>query len=122
MDYTSVRVVESQKAAGVRFTVRKMSFARRVELMELVRELARRAEFQAAGESAGEKMDAALARAEMDRLYVRWGVQAIEGLRVDGAEATPETLADAGPEDVFREALELVRRETGLNEAERKNC
>jgi len=115
-------MVESQKAAGVRFTVLKMSFGRRMKLMERVRELARRAEFLAAGESAGERMDAALARAEIDRLYVSWGVLEVRGLTVDGVEATPQILAETGPEELFREALELVRRETGLNEAERKNC
>ena len=30
-------------------------------------------------------------------------------------------LADAGPEDLFREALAAVRAEMGLNETERKN-
>jgi hypothetical protein len=108
--------------AGVRLTILKMSFGRRTELMGQVRELARRAEFLAAGESAGERMDAALARAQIDRLYVIWGLQAIAGLKVDGVEATPEILADAGPEELFREAVGLVRRETGLDEAERKNC
>src|SRR6202050_54848 len=121
MVYVSSRVGESQKAPGVRFTVRKMSFARRMELMERVRELARRVEFLAAGESAAERMDAALARAEIDRLYLSWGLQAIAGLRVDGMDATPELLAEAGPEELFREAVALVRHETGLNEAERKN-
>lgn len=122
MDYSSARVVESQKAAGVRFTVLRMSFGRRMELMGRVREMARRAEFLAAGESAAERMDAALARAEIDRLYVSWGIQAVAGLTVDGVEATPQVLAAAGPEELFREALGLVRRETGLDEAERKNC
>ena len=46
-------------------------------------------------------MDAALLRAEIDRLYVMWGVRGVSGLRVDGAEATPELLAEAGPEDVI---------------------
>lgn len=122
VDYASSRVVESQKVAGVRFTVLRMSFGRRMELMGRVRELARRAEFLAAGESAGERMDAALARAQIDRLYVSWGLQGIAGLKVDGVEATPEILAEAGPEELFREAVGLVRGETGLDEAERKNC
>ncbi len=121
MDYESSRVVESQKADGVRFTVLKMSFGRRTELMGRVRELAQRVEFLAAGESAAERMDAALARAEIDRLYVRWGLQSVAGLKVDGAEATPELLVASGPEELFREALGLVRHETGLDEAERKN-
>jgi hypothetical protein len=40
---------------------------------------------------------------------------------LDGSEASPQSLAEAGPEELFREALEAVRAETGLNEAERKN-
>jgi hypothetical protein len=120
MAYESVKVVESTAAAGVRYTVAKMSFARRVELMRQVRELARKMEFLEAG-SAGEKMDAALAQKEVDRLYLRWGLREIAGLQVDGAEATPESLAEAGPEELFREALAAVRAETGLSEAERKN-
>ena len=98
-----------------------MSFARRVELMRRVRELARRMEFLEAGSRPGDKMDAALLQAEIDRLYVAWGLRAIAGLEVDGAEATPELLAEAGPENLFREALAAVRAETGLSEAERKN-
>jgi hypothetical protein len=50
-----------------------------------------------------------------------WGLRAVSGLELDGADATPELLAEAGPEDLFREALAAVRAETGLTEAERKN-
>ena len=60
MTYESVERVESKVAEGVVYSVAKMSFARRMELMKRVRELARRAEFLAAGEDMGEKMDAAL--------------------------------------------------------------
>jgi len=107
--------------AGVQFTVLRMSFGRRMELMERVRELARKAEFLAAGTSVDDQMAAALTRAQIDRLYVSWGIRSIAGLKVDGKEATPELLAESGPEELFNEALGLVRRETGLNEAERKN-
>ncbi|MBZ5724874.1 MAG: hypothetical protein LAP87_07735 [Acidobacteriia bacterium] len=57
----------------------------------------------------------------MLQLYVTWGLRGVSGLHVDGAEATPETLAEAGPEDLFREALAAVRAETGLSGEERKN-
>ena len=98
-----------------------MSFGRRVELMRRVRELARRTEFLAASEEAGDKMDAALLQAEIERTYVMWGVKAVAGLAVDGVAAGPELLAEAGPEELFREALAAVRKETGLSEEERKN-
>jgi hypothetical protein len=119
--YASETVVESRTVPGVTFTIAKMSFGRRVELMRRVRELARRTEFLAASEEAGEKMDSALLHAEIERLYVMWGVKAVSGLAVDGSVAGPELLAEAGPEELFREALAAVRRETGLNEEERKN-
>ena len=121
MTYESVAVVESQAAPGVTFTVAKMSYGRRTELMRRIRDLARRMEFLAAGQEPGERMDAALLEAEIGRLYVSWGLRAISGLVVDGAEATPELLAESGPEDLFREALTAVQAQAGLNEKERKN-
>ena len=121
MTYESMAIVESQVASGVKFTVAKMSFGRRAELMRQVRELARKMEFLEAGQDPGQKMDGALLRVEMDRLYVRWGLRGVAGLDLDGVEATPESLAEAGPEDLFREALAAVRAQTGLSAAERKN-
>jgi hypothetical protein len=121
MNYESVRLVESQSAPGVTFTVAKMSFMRRVELMGRIRELARRMEFLEAGDGTGDKMDAALLQADIDRLYVSWGLLSVNGLQVDGADATPDSLAEAGPEELFREVLDAVKAETRLSEAERKN-
>ena len=119
--YASETVVESRTVPGVRFTIARMSFGRRVELMRRVRELARRTEFLAASGEGSDKMDAGLLHAEIERLFVMWGVKAVSGLAVDGSIAGPELLAEAGPEELFREALAAVRRETGLSEEERKN-
>ena len=119
--YSSEVAVESRAVPGVTITIAKMSFGRRVELMRRVRDLARKTEFLAASQEPGDKMDAALLHAEIERLYVTWGVKAVSGLAVDGRPAGPELLAEAGPEDLFREALAAVQRETGLSEEERKN-
>jgi hypothetical protein len=121
MEYESFKVVESAIESGVSYTVSRMSFARRLELMRQVRELARKSEFLASGQDAAGKMDSALLQAEIDRLYLTWGLREVHGLTLDGHPATPETLAVAGPEKLFREALSAVRGETGLSEAERKN-
>uniref|UniRef100_Q01Z35 Uncharacterized protein n=1 Tax=Solibacter usitatus (strain Ellin6076) TaxID=234267 RepID=Q01Z35_SOLUE len=112
--------VHSATHPGVKFRIARVSFARRVELMRRVRELSRRAEFLGAGQDPTDRMDAALLQAEIEQLYVAWGVKAVEGLTVNGIVASPEVLAD-GPEEVFREALAAVRRELGLSEEERKN-
>jgi hypothetical protein len=48
-------------------------------------------------------------------------VQALTGLEIDGVQATPDLLATAGPEELFREAVAAVKAECGLSETERKN-
>jgi hypothetical protein len=121
MTYESMDRVESAVASGVSYIIAKMSFSRRMDLMRRVRELARKAEFLDAGEDPGGKMDAALLHAEIDRLYLTWGLREVSGLDLDGKPATPESLADYGPEELFREALAAVRAATGLSAAERKN-
>ena len=121
MRFESTREVASQAAPGVTYWLRAMTFARRLELMRRVRELAGRLEFLQAGTDAEQKMDAGLLRAQIDREYVLWGLAAVSGLTVDGRAAGPELLVESGPEPLFREVLLAVRAETGLSEEERKN-
>jgi hypothetical protein len=121
MTYESVVTVESKVAPGVTFTLARMSFGRRLELMRQIRELAGRLEFLEAGREPKEQMDAALLRSEIDRIYLRWGLRGVTGLELDGLAATPESLTETGPEELFREAVEAVKATTGLNEDERKN-
>lgn len=121
MQYISYEVVDSKLAAGVSYTVAKMSFGRRVELTRRIRDLAGRKEFLEAGETAAEKMDAALLASEIDRLYLLWGLKELSGMELDGQPATPESLAASGPEELFREAVSAIKQRCGLSEAERKN-
>ena len=121
MTYEDTARVESTTMPGVHFTVRKISFGRRIELTQRIRELAERVEFLNAGESATEKLDAALLTAEIAKAYVLWGLVEVGGLELGGAPATPESLIARGPEALFREALEAVKRECGLSDEERKN-
>jgi hypothetical protein len=119
--YKSEVRVESAVVTGVWFLLQKMSLARRIELTRLIRDLAERVEFLNAGESPKEKLDAALLSAEIDRIYVLWGLSEVGGLELDGASATPESLVLCGPEELFREALTAVKAACGLSEDERKN-
>jgi hypothetical protein len=121
MGYETVVQVESKTSPGVTFAVAKMSFGRRVELMRRIRALAERVEFLDAGHTPEDQMDGALLRAEIDRVYLTWGLAGISGLELDGEPATPTALAEVGPEELFREALAAVKAETGLTETERKN-
>jgi hypothetical protein len=121
MEYQSTVRRESKSHPGVRFSVYRMSFGRRLELLRRVRELAARAEFLAAGNDPREKIEATLLAGEIDRLYLLWGLAGVEGLEVDGQAATPELLVEAGPEPLCREVLSAVRAEAGLDEEELKN-
>jgi hypothetical protein len=122
MTYESTRLVESQECGGVRFTVYRMSFGRRLELTRKVRELLGRLEFVRAGPAGNaEDAEAALLAGEIDREYARWGLASIEGLEIDGRAATPEDLIEKGPERLLAEVLAAIRREAGLEEEERKN-
>ena len=121
MEYTSFENIDSTVAPGVRYTLAKMSFGRRVDLMQRIREIAARKEFVEAGDTPDEKMEAALLASEIDRIYLLWGLKEVAGLELDGLPATPESLAASGPEELFREALAAVKQRCGLSEAERKN-
>jgi len=121
MEWSSSRVVTSSVHPGVEFVISRMSFGRRLELMRRVRDLAQRAEFFEAGCDEKNRMEASLLSAEIDKLYATWGIEEVRGLVLDGVPATPVSLLESGPETLCREAIDAVRSECGLNEAERKN-
>jgi hypothetical protein len=121
MTYESTVTVFSQCAPDVSYSIYRMSFGRRLELMRQVRETAARLDFLRAGANEADQMEARILAAEIEQLYVRWGVREVCGLEIDGEPATPETLASSGPEDLFAEAVQAVARECGLDEEERKN-
>lgn len=121
MNWLSSKVVASRERPGVEFVVGLMSFGRRIELMRRVRDLASRLEYFDAGQDARNGMEASLLGAEIDRLYVCWGIEEIRGLEIDGAPATVDSFVENGPEQLVFEALTAVKAECGLSENERKN-
>jgi hypothetical protein len=116
------RVVKRSHAQpGVEFVIARMTFGRRLGLMRQVRDLAARLEYFEAGREERHRMEASILAGEIDTLYVRWGLEAVRGLEIDGVPADVEALIERGPEDVFIEALTAIRAECGLTEAETKN-
>lgn len=121
MNYESYKVVESQSYPGVKLRIRRASFGRRIELLKHIRERAAKIEFLEGGHDPREKLEATLLASELDKIYLLWGLEGIEGLEIDGAPATPGLLASAGPEQLCGEALRAIKAELGLSEAEEKN-
>jgi hypothetical protein len=117
--YESAVVRDSAIYPGVCYRLDKMSFGRRLELMKAVREATAKIDFLDANGDAG-RMAAAILSVEVDRLYVRWGLKGVDGLLIDGTQATTESLLAAGPEELVQEALALIKSECGLDESEKK--
>ena len=121
MNYESSAAREAASVPGASFVLHRVSFGRRMELLRRIRELALKAECLAAGSEPLEKMEAALLAAEIDKAFVLWGLKELRGLAIDGEAASPRTLVESGPEELFREILSAVKAECSLTETERKN-
>lgn len=112
---------ESAAMDGIRYEIVRVSFGRRIELARRIREIGRKMEYLEAGSDARETLEATVLAAEIDRAYLEWGLLSVEGLEIDGAAATPETLVDRGPVELAMEILGRIKSECGMTEDERKN-
>src|SRR5271165_7613672 len=113
--WQSSTTVPSESWPGVEFIIARITFGRRMELLKRVRDLATRLEYFEAGREEKNRLEASLLGAQLDRLYIDWGLEEIRGLELDGEAATPLSLIERGPEDVFKEALAAVKAECGLS-------
>ena len=118
--YASLSWHDSKTIEGVRFAIKRISLAQRLDLNKRVRELTLRHEFLKAG-PAPDQLEAAWADLLVRKLYVEWGLARLEGLSIDGETATLELLIDKGPEELVDEVVSAIQDETGLSEEERKN-
>jgi hypothetical protein len=120
VDHSSSAWFEAESYAGVRYRIARVSVNRRIELAKKIREIGSRLEFLEAGD-AREKLEAMVLSGEIERAYLEWALEAVEGLRIDGEVATPSLLMERGPAALAAEILERIKSECGLNADERKN-
>ena len=118
--YTSVSWHLSEAFQGVRFGIRRVSLLQRIELTKKVRELSSKYDFLKAGDAL-EQTEATMADLLVRRLYIEWGLESIEGLKIDGNSATVELLIEKGPERLSDEIVTAIRATLELSEDERKN-
>ena len=90
-------------------------------MIQQVKERAKKLEFHQAGDSLEDILGSSLLTCEIERIYLEWGLIGVEGLEIDGAPATKESLFDCGPEPLCKEIIEAVKSEIFLTELERKN-
>ena len=114
---------------GVKFCLKKMTEGRRIklrlalaaaqaELMDVLTEASNAKDNEV-------KLAGLLNQVEsirgntIDPLYVRWGVKSIEGLQIDGQDATVDLLIEEGPPELYQEILSRVKKEAGLSDEEK---
>ncbi len=119
--YESSVWFDAETRAGVRYGIRRVSFGRRIDLARRIREVGSKMEYLEAASDAREKLEAAVLAVEIDRAYLEWGLIGVEGLEIDGAAATPETLIETGPVELAAEILARIKAQCVLTEDERKN-
>ncbi|SRR5579884_1867710 len=119
-EYSSLVWHNSERRPGVRFATRQMSLAQRIALTKQVRDLMLRHDFLKGGDTA-DQLQATLGDLLSRRLYVEWGLAHIEGLSIDGTNATVELLIEHGPEDLTQEIANAIISDLHLTEEERKN-
>jgi len=120
VSYSSLSWRQSKTIEGVRFAIRRVSLAQRLELNKRVRELTLQYEFLKAGPAA-DQLEATWADLLVRKLYIEWGLAGLEGLSIDGETASVELLIDKGPEELVDEIVSALQEEIGLSEEERKN-
>lgn len=121
VDYSSIITFDSATQPGVSFTIAKVSLARRLELTRTIRSLLRELEYEAAGKSVTARLSAAEMALAIERAYIAWGLIRVDGLLIDGVEATPKSIVEFAPEPLCREIATAIRKQCYLSDAERKN-
>lgn len=119
--YSSSLWFDAESLPGVRYRITRISVGRRIELAKKIREIGRRLEFLEAGSDVREKLEAAVLAGEVERAYLDWALESVEGLVIDGEAATPLVLIERGPVELAAEILRRIQSECGLTEDERKN-
>jgi hypothetical protein len=120
VEHSSLAWRQSQTMPEVRFAIKRISLANRLELTGQLRELTLRYDFLNAGETS-EQLEAAMSDLLVRKLYVEWGLAEIQGLTIDGEAATPALLIQKGPETLTGEIIAAIREEIELSDDERKN-
>lgn len=119
--YASETIFESAVLPPVRFVLRRMSAARRLELLARMQELASQLEMLRASDALDDRVQAEALRIRIDLEYLRWGLKELHGLEIDGIAGETESLFERGPEALLKEIVDRIRAECELSGEERKN-
>jgi hypothetical protein len=111
----------SETNPGLTFIILRPSFKRRSMLIGQVRELGRNLQFLEAGQGISDRLESYYIHAQIDEMYLRWGLVEVRGMEIDGETITIESLIEKGPERLSREIIDRIKDQCSLTEHERKN-
>lgn len=112
---------ESAVVAGVWFRVKRMTLRQRIKLLEEIYPLYNDAEFLKAGETAIERLAAQVKTLKLQEILLRWGIESIGGLVVDGREVAAHEVSEEAPAELAAEILQRVQEAAGLTKEQEKN-
>lgn len=112
---------ESSVAEGVWFRVRRMTLRQRIQLLEDLYPLYTEAEFLKGGATEAERLMAQVKTLKLQEILLRWGVESVGGLVVNGRELTARELSENAPEELAAEMVQRVQEAAGLTEKQEKN-
>jgi len=121
MHYNSTIQYESSTIPGVRFTLWRLSFGKRLELLRRVHGLAAKQEFFTASQTVESQYGAAILEQEVQQVYLQCCLVQVEGMLIDGEPASTEILIHRGPESLVEEITSAIHRQMGLTAEEQKN-
>jgi len=98
-----------------------MSLLRRQRLMQELGTLAQEVAFQKANGDVAGDIPATELQTRIDEKVMRTALLEIEGLKIDGQAATPESVIASGPVSLSREIAEAIAEESSLSGNARKN-
>ncbi|MCZ2155381.1 MAG: hypothetical protein LC114_16010 [Bryobacterales bacterium] len=121
MHYSSTVQHDSRTTPGVKFTLWRLSFGKRLELLRRVHSLAGTHEFCTASQTVESQYEAAILEKAMQQIYLECTLVQVEGLLIDGEPASTDTLLHRGPENLVEEIISAIHHYMGLSAEEQKN-
>ncbi|MBV6430872.1 MAG: hypothetical protein IANPNBLG_00992 [Bryobacteraceae bacterium] len=119
--YSSTLQHESRSIPGVTFTLERLSFGKRLELLRRVHALAGKLEFCAASETVASQFEAAILEKSIQQIYLECCLVQVQGLLIDGEAASVDILLQRGPGSLVEEIATTIQGQMTLSAEERKN-
>jgi hypothetical protein len=120
VQFLSIEWYQSRSLPGVKYAIRRITLAQRIELARRARELAGQNEYLRTGDAV-DQLEATMGDLLVEKLYLDWGLAEVTGLSIDGTAVSAADVIQRGPERLTHEIAQTLRSYLVLTDEERKN-